>query len=278
MGIGRGMKWNGLHIFNFLHLLFSILRTVISKNIIVYIIMSEQISLKKFDAKNIDHHSKIAIIGAPGTGKSTLITDLLYHTKEKLPMHVIMSSTEECNNHYSNMFPHIRIYDKCDHEVVNELVERQKKALCNKIPNPECCLVLDDCVDSNTMKYKSIKEIIKNGKYYKLFYIMAMQYCMDIPPELRVCLDYIFILKDSFQINRKRLFESFGGIFPSFEIFSQILDSCTNNYTCLVIKNRGISNKLEDTCYWYKADLHDEFKMDEVNESINIKLLDEKFA
>jgi hypothetical protein len=40
-----------------------------------------------------------------------------------------------------------------------------------------------------------------------------------------------------------------------------MMDQCTQNYECLVINNNTQSNKMEDTIFWYKAEIHGEFKM-----------------
>ena len=34
-------------------------------------------------------------------------------------------------------------------------------------------------------------------------------------------------------------------MFPSFEVFCQVMDQCTENYECLVIHNNAKSNKLK---------------------------------
>ena len=50
-------------------------------------------------------------------------------------------------------------------------------------------------------------------------------------------------------------------MFPTFEMFSQVMDQCTENYECLVINNNAKSNKLEDQIFWYKADSHTNFRL-----------------
>jgi hypothetical protein len=50
-------------------------------------------------------------------------------------------------------------------------------------------------------------------------------------------------------------------MFPSFEVFCQVMDQCTENFECLVVHNNAKSNKLEDQVFWYKADPHDEFRI-----------------
>ena len=60
--------------------------------------------------------------------------------------------------------------------------------------------------------------------------------------------------------NRKRLYEHYAGMFPTFEMFCSTMDQCTNNYECLVIHNSSRSNKLEEQVFWYKAGSHENFK------------------
>ena len=42
-------------------------------------------------------------------------------------------------------------------------------------------------------------------------------------------------------------------MFQNFELFCTVLDQTTENYECLVVCNRTLSNKLEDCVFWYKA-------------------------
>jgi hypothetical protein len=50
-------------------------------------------------------------------------------------------------------------------------------------------------------------------------------------------------------------------MFPTFEAFCSVLDSCTENYECLVINNNSKSNRLQDQIFWYKAEKRPNFKM-----------------
>ena len=100
-----------------------------------------------------------------------------------------------------------------------------------------------------------------NGRHYKLLFLVTMQYPLGIPPNLRCNVDYVFILREPYKNNRDRLFTNYGSAFPSFEFFCQMMDQCTQNFECLVVNNNTQSNKLEDTIFWYKADIHGDFKM-----------------
>jgi hypothetical protein len=88
-----------------------------------------------------------------------------------------------------------------------------------------------------------------------------MQFALGIPPNLRTNVDYVFVLRETIHSNRKRLFEQYCGMFPSYDFFCTVMDQCTENFDCLVINNNSKSSKLEDQVFWYKADTHSEFKL-----------------
>jgi hypothetical protein len=91
--------------------------------------------------------------------------------------------------------------------------------------------------------------------------IITMQYPLGITPNLRTNVDFVFILRENILGNRRRIYENYAGMFPTFEMFCTFMDQCTENFECLVICNNVSSNKLEDQVFWYKAADHPPFKM-----------------
>lgn len=220
------------------------------------------LKLNKFDVSSIDPSCKIVVIGKPGTGKSTLIEDILFHVRRKFPMGIAMVGTVEGVQQYQRLMPDSFIYDEYNQEVINNLLARQRKAVRNQWKNPYAFLVLDDCMYENKwVRAKSTRNIFMNGRHYKLLVIIALQYCMDIPPSLRTCVDYVFMLRENIPRNRERLFNYYCGIFDKRAIFERVFSACTENHECLVIKNRSVSNKLDEVVFWYKADLHKPFRL-----------------
>jgi hypothetical protein len=100
-----------------------------------------------------------------------------------------------------------------------------------------------------------------NGRHWKIFFMLTMQYCMDLSPDLRSNVDYVFVLREPVIKNRQRLYENFFGIFPTFNTFQQVFDSCTENYECLVLDNTSKSNRIEDCVFYYKAPMRKGFKI-----------------
>jgi hypothetical protein len=103
--------------------------------------------------------------------------------------------------------------------------------------------------------------LFMNGRHWKIMLVITMQYPLGVPPVLRTNIDYVFILRENIVGNRKRIYENYAGMFPTFEAFCQVMDQCTENFECLVISNNVKSNKLQDQVFWYKADPHNDFKL-----------------
>ena len=229
------------------------------------------LNLKKFDMSKISKGSVCVMIGKRNTGKSFLTKDLLYYKKD-IPIGTVISGTEGANQFYSKIVPPLFIHEEYSPEIIANSLKRQKIVVSRMREqenqygksniDPFAFIILDDCLyDSSWTKDTNMRSLFMNGRHYKVLLIITSQYSLGIPPNLRCNIDYVFILRENYVSNRKRLYEHYAGMFPSFEMFCQIMDQCTENYECLVINNNAKSNKLVDQVYWYKADPHPDFKI-----------------
>ena len=229
------------------------------------------LELKKFDMKEITSDKVVVLIGKRNTGKSFLVKDILYHHR-KIPIGTVISATESANPFYADILPSLFIHDYYTPEIISNVLKRQKlivhkmreeisKFRESKI-NPYAFIILDDCLFDNTwVRDVNIRSLFMNGRHFNILFIITMQYALGIPPNLRTNIDYVFILRENYVSNRKRLYEHYAGMFPTFEMFCQVMDQCTEHYECLVINNSARSNRLEDQVFWYKAVPRPEFKI-----------------
>jgi len=228
-----------------------------------------EIQLKKFSMKDITSDKVVVLIGKRDTGKSFLCKDLLYH-HQNIPVGQVISGTEAANSFYGEIVPKLFIHDEFKPEIIANILKRQKSMVENMRSNPNidprAFLILDDCLyDNSWIKDKNVRSVFMNGRHYKLLFILTMQFALGIPPNLRTNIDYVFILRENYLSNRKRIYEHYAGMFPTFEMFCQVMDQCTENYECLVINNNSKSNKLQDQVFWYKADARPNFKIGSPN-------------
>ncbi len=224
------------------------------------------LELRKFDIKNIRDDQVVVLIGKRDTGKSFLCRDILYN-QSTIPVGQVISGTEGANQFYTKIIPKLFIHEEFKTDIVQNILKRQKIMMDkinkgDKSIDPRAFLILDDCLYDNTWaKDKWMRSVFMNGRHYKLLFLLTMQYALGIPPNLRTNIDFVFILRENYVSNRKRLYEHYAGMFPNFEMFCQVMDQCTENYECLVINNNAKSNKLEDQVFWYKAEERPDFKI-----------------
>jgi len=235
------------------------------------------LELKKFNMRDISFRPDenkgpvVVLIGRRDTGKSFLVRDLLYYHQD-IPIGTVISGTEAGNGFFSAHVPKLFIHDEYNTAIIENILKRQKQVLkqikremeAYKRTNidPRAFVILDDCLyDNKWTKDKMMRLLFMNGRHWKIMLIITMQYPLGIPPNLRTNIDYVFILREPYIANRKRIYENYAGMFPTFESFCQVMDQCTENFECLVINNNAKSNKLHDQIFWYKAQSHTNFKL-----------------
>jgi hypothetical protein len=210
-------------------------------------------------------------IGRRRTGKSTLVRDLLFH-HQNMPLGTVISGTEESNGAYGKIIPPIFIHGEFSPLILDNFVKRQKKIMKSiqddlgqgvvSKKDPRSFLILDDCMyDDSWTHDKNIRYLFMNGRWLKVFFIITMQYPLGIQPALRTTVDFVFILREPYITNRRRIYDNYASAFPSFEFFCQMMDQLTEDFGCIIIDNTSQSSKLEDTVFYYKAEMHPDFKI-----------------
>lgn len=221
-----------------------------------------RVGLGEYYGFTLDGNHRFVLGNLVVTHNSFLIRDLMYYQKN-IPAGFVISKTDKLTHYYEQFIPPVLIHEDYSSDIMDRLFSRQKKALDEQWPNPYAFLIFDDILaDAEGWKRDPrVKEIFYNGRHYKILFLLTMQNPMAITPGLRGNIDYTFILRTPNQRTRKNLYENYCGMFPSYEIFEKVLDSCTENYGCLVIDNTTKSNKLEDQVFYYRASDHEPFKL-----------------
>lgn len=217
--------------------------------------------IRKFDLKSIADDKTIVISARRGSGKSTLMADILY-THKHIPAGIVCSATEESTGYYSQFVPSSFIYNKYDDAVINKLIERQKRLVKEKASNIGVFCLLDDIAyDKSSFRKESMRFLFLNGRHMKILLILSTQFSLDLPPALRSNADYVFVFCDNNVGNQKRIYDAYCGVFPTFSEFQRVFNSIAKDYRCMVIDTTSKSNRVEDTIFWYEAKMHKPFRI-----------------
>ena len=232
----------------------------------------EEVGKGEYFGIELDGNNRFVLGNFIVTHNSWLVRDIFYHHKH-IPSGVIFSGTEEASPFFSDFIPDCFIHSEYDPALVEAIMTRQKRKIretkqsgksdTGKLSTNNLFIVLDDMLHDaqNWKKEKTIKNIFFNGRHYNFLFMLTMQYPLGITPELRSNIDYVFIFNEPSVKNRKKIYDDYAGMIPSFDHFCNILDSCTQNHECLVIKTSGNSSDYKDQVFWYKSEPHSNFQV-----------------
>jgi hypothetical protein len=216
-------------------------------------------------------HPRIVMIAPSGSGKSWIVRNILYEMKD-IPCGTVIAPTDKMNKFFDDFLPSAFIHHDYRQEIIPHILGRQKKILeknehrqkNNKEPiDPRTFLVMDDCMATKHLWLKdpNILEIMNQGRHFKLTFILTMQYCLGIQPELRTQFNFIFLLGEDNAASRRKLWEHWAGVFPKFDLFEQVFLQVTSNFGCMVINNRIRTTDLTKKVFWFKAKKVQPFKI-----------------
>lgn len=226
----------------------------------------KSLPIKQFKLDSICPNPAIVMIAKRASGKSWVCRSILRHFRD-IPVGIIIAPTERMANppFYSDFFPDTYIHYEYKSATIEKLLARQhlmieknmERTAKNKRPiDDRGFILMDDCLaqKGSWAKDLPIMELLFNGRHYHLMYMLTMQFPLGVSPELRGNFDYVFLLKENFYSNLKRLYDHYAGIFPTFEAFRIVFKDLTSNYGCMVLVNRDTSDEFLDKVFWYKAE------------------------
>lgn len=225
--------------------------------------MSEVFKIKKFDIENIKQNKNILIIGPKYSGKSHLLKDILYYIDAEFA--VLINPNEFATNFYGKVLPEQCKQDELTNELLEKICNRQKTLIeyrnkhriSKRDMDIQSSLIMDNCVpDLMDLKWqtnKFFKFLFRSGTDAELSTIFTAPYPLKIPDHYIPSIDYVFILRDSNNKNKKKIYDMFCGMFNDFKKFQEVMNTCTQKYSCLVVDRTKVSSDSTDAVYWYRA-------------------------
>lgn len=239
-------------------------------------------NIRRFDTRTMDKTRSCIFIGGSGTGKSHAVTSILYSNRD-IPAGIVMSGTEEGDPYWAKFVPDLFIFNAWEPQKLEEMIDiqkKKKKALESIDANIQYCrarqrhadveallrqrkreeaamrkfVIIDDCMfQSGISRTETLRKLFMNGRHWNIFVMLTIQYCMGLDIALRGNAGYVFVCREPIISYRRKIYESFLGMLPSFHVFERVMDACTQNYELLVLDRTVKSTRAEDALFWFKA-------------------------
>lgn len=223
-----------------------------------------------FDISQMKNNRIALYLGKRATGKSTAILDCLSNIDGLSRGMCISPHFGKPYDVYTDKIQSKYMHEEYSPELLQKFVNKQKirtrNARIDSSVDPSAYLILDDCLYDEKIWINDVnlRSIFLNGRCLNITLLLA-EASPNIPPFWRDNVDYIFIFKERNISTKRKLYKDYASMFPTFEMFCEVLDQYTKDHGCLVIDNTVLNDKLEGQVYWYRAD---------INKAKNFKLND----
>jgi hypothetical protein len=212
-------------------------------------------NIKEFDWTGVPDQAVMIYIGRRKSGKTTNIIDTFYKKRNSFKAGLIFCGSKATIKEYERFFPSTFIYYGYHSDVVGALIDKQELDVEMGVASPMFILV-DDCMwaKKSILGDPNIRRLFMNGRHSKIFFVLSMQYCMDLHPSLRQQIDYTFLSREKNPQNRERLYKNYNVCFSSSAQFEECMKKCTLNHETMILNNGSTdSDRPEDNVFWWKA-------------------------
>ena len=149
-------------------------------------------------------------------------------------------------------------YSEIDVDVVDRILKRQEYLIRN---NPKgkygTLIIIDDIISSNDAKQQKILDkLFICARHYQISLIVCYQYIKkDFSPVQRDNVDIIFCFQQSNFDNKDALNRQYLSVNDNKKDGLDLINKYATGFQTLTILNTINSDKYEDFCYYYEADI-----------------------
>jgi hypothetical protein len=215
------------------------------------------IEIKEFRFEDMPLSCTWLIISPPGSGKTSFVENVCYYTKHLYPVGRCFMGTETGYERFSGIFH--PLYVSNGYEEADEIKMIRRQRLCalengQKHPSNYSITVIDDPQDKKILRTNVTKGLFKLGsQHWHELVLIGMQHLHDPAPDVRDCVSYVAFGRNPDVSQRKKMYEMAGGICGHFDVFNDLMDQLTGDFSFLIIKKRTQSNDIEDCVFYYQV-------------------------
>lgn len=210
--------------------------------------------IKYFDLKKqLPKYAVVVLLGRRRSGKTVNIFSLLQERKDAYDFGLCFCGSAATREQFREIMPNEFVYDGIDIDKLKNLVKMQEEDVEKGIAK-SCLLIIDDCgFQSKLFNTDVFRKIAMNGRHYKLFVIISLQYSLGIKPALRNQVDIVVASMEKNVANKKRIFEHYSVCFRKFRDFELIFDQCTKNFESCIIAVAARSSNIDENIFFWKS-------------------------
>lgn len=202
--------------------------------------------LPMFQPQEMNSGGVTVILGHRGSGKTTLVYDILCHTRRQRPVDLLFCEPQEAQR-YVDVVPRSALCREFDLNRLKTVVDAKDDLIHPRLP--PSCIVFDGGYGRELLKQSIFKTLFFTARHRNIHVLITLGESSDLCSTLRDAVERWIILRYDGEQCRTRLFQH-GRFAPivTFSSFKEILDKTTSQYDCLVF------DRMTEHMARYKAD------------------------
>jgi len=208
--------------------------------------------LKEFNLREIEPSSSWIILGPPGSGKTSFIENLLYANRHVYPVGRVVCSVPGPHKRWSSIFPPLFVHSEFVLEEEESFLQRQQRLATKDGIGKFAANVYDDPdIPKHVYSNMFFQKLVKRGsRHLCCLTVLADQYALEFPPELRSAASYVVIMKYTSNVDLKKLYNNYGcSSYFSEQEFRAAISEYTGPGKCIIVKQRANSSNIEECVF-----------------------------
>lgn len=187
-----------------------------------------------FNLRQLPTGATLVLIGKRNSGKTTTILNILHHFQHVFEFGYIFCGSTASEMAYKRHMPTSFVHNRVDTSTLKGIIQFQEKRAANGTIKP-IFLCFDDLnYNQKLLRSEDFFRVFANGRHYKIFFILSLQYAMGIGPNCRGNIDALILHKETVVQNQKKLFDGYVCGFDTFDHFRSAFTQVAQNRRVLV--------------------------------------------
>ena len=184
--------------------------------------------------------NKILVLGKTHSYQTWTIISILKRFNPTISYDLfVIADTEHKRSLYRRNFSDAIIHKEFTPFIVKNMFNLQRQY------NREKKIVFVIDVENTNIKDDGIRRLLFEGSFYNIDLILSLhQHNYYLSPALRAQFHYVFLRENDNIEYQKKIYNSFCGMCPSFDIFKRYFTELTKDYGSMVIQRNGCRSEI----------------------------------